>query len=139
MSEPVRILQVIGLMDRGGAETMIMNLYRNIDREKVQFDFVVHTTKNAAYDEEIRKLGGRIYRCPRYQLMNHIQYVRWWNRFFHDHQYKIVHGHIGSSAAIYLWIAKKYNAFTIAHSHSSGKPISFKAVSYTHLTLPTKA
>ncbi len=40
MSEIVRVLQVIGAMDRGGAETMIMNLYRNIDKNKFQFDFI---------------------------------------------------------------------------------------------------
>lgn len=37
--EPIRVLQIVGRMDRGGIETMIMNLYRNIDRNKVQFDF----------------------------------------------------------------------------------------------------
>ena len=43
MAEPIRVLQVFAQMNRGGAETMIMNFYRNIDRSKVQFDFIVHT------------------------------------------------------------------------------------------------
>lgn len=45
MSEPIRILQVFEALNRGGLESMIMSLYQNIDRTKVQFDFLVHTTK----------------------------------------------------------------------------------------------
>ena len=119
---PIRILHVIGVLNRGGAETMIMNLYRSIDRTKVQFDFVENEGDEAAFDAEIRRLGGRIYHCPRYKGLNHFAYERWWNDFFKSHrgEYPIVHGHIGSTAAIYLSIAKKYGAFTIAHSHSAG-------------------
>lgn len=57
-SSMVRVLHVIGKMDRGGAETMIMNYYRNIDRSKIQFDFLVHTEKKGDYDDEIIYLGG---------------------------------------------------------------------------------
>lgn len=56
----IRILQVIGQMGCGGAETMIMNLYRNIDRKKLQFDFMVHTEDRQFYDDEIESLGGHI-------------------------------------------------------------------------------
>lgn len=122
MDEPIRVLHVIGIMNRGGAETMIMNLYRNIDRDKVQFDFVENEGNEAAFDSEIKQLGGKIYRCPRYNGNNHFTYTRWWNSFFKAHkgEYPIVHGHIGSTAAIYLSIAKKHGAYTIAHSHSAG-------------------
>ena len=123
MSTPVRILHVIGIMNRGGAETMIMNLYRNIDRTKVQFDFVENEGEPASFDEEILSLGGKIYRCPRYRGKNHVVYTKWWHDFFKNHEgeYAVVHGHIGSTAAIYLSIAKKYGTYTIAHSHSAGE------------------
>lgn len=123
MSEPIRILHVIGIMNRGGAEAMIMNLYRNIDRTKVQFDFVENEGETAAFDEEILSLGGRIYRCPRYRGKNHFAYTKWWHAFFGSHrgEYPVVHGHIGSTAAIYLAIAKKYGAYAIAHSHNAGE------------------
>lgn len=122
MSEPIRILHVIGIMNRGGAETMIMNLYRNIDRTRIQFDFVENDGENAAFDAEICDLGGHIYHCPRYRGLNHLAYTKWWNAFFENHksEYPVVHGHIGSTAAIYLSIAKKYGAYSIAHSHSAG-------------------
>lgn len=134
MSNPIRILHVIGIMDRGGAEAMIMNLYRNIDRTKVQFDFVENEGEEAAFDAEIRSLGGRIYRCPRYRGKNHFAYTKWWNQFFREHSYPIVHGHIGSTAAIYLSIAKKHGAYTIAHSHSAGGGSGF----YRLFAFPTR-
>ena len=120
-NKPIRILHVLTAMNRAGAETMLMNLYRAIDREIIQFDFAVTTTENADYDDEIMSLGGRIIHYPRYVGKNHFEYKRWWKSFFKDHpEYRIVHGHIGSTAAIYLKIAKKSGCYTIAHSHSVG-------------------
>lgn len=122
--KPIRILHVIGEMDRGGAETMIMNLYRNIDREKIQFDFMVHTTKKCAYDDEIRSLGGRIYHVPKFNGANFISYINSWRRFLKKHdEHPIIHGHIGSSAALYLSVAKRYGRFAIAHSHNTKSTI----------------
>lgn len=121
MNKPVRVLHVIGGMNRGGAETIIMNLYREIDRSKIQFDFAVHTMKKCAYDDEITDLGGIIYRFPKFNGTNIIPYSKAWHYFWKsDKEHNIVHGHIGSSAAIYLYIAKKYGIYTIAHSHSTG-------------------
>lgn len=120
MNSPIRILQVVGIMNYGGVETMIMNLYRDIDRKQIQFDFVVHSTDGGAYDGEIVQLGGKIYRCPKYKGYNHIQYVKWWKEFLKSHpEYRVIHGHIRSVATIYLLIAKKYGRVTIAHSHST--------------------
>lgn len=127
MTQPIRILHVFGGMGRGGAETMAMNLYRNIDRSKVQFDFIVHTEKKCDYDDEINLLGGKIYRVPRYKGINHFIYRKQWIEFFREHpEYDIIHGHMRSTASIYLNIAKKYGLKTISHSHnsSSGKGIS---------------
>lgn len=120
MSEPIRILQVLAEMNRGGAETMIMNLYRHIDRAKIQFDFIVHTQKECAFDDEIEQLGGRIYRIPRYTGKNHFNYIKAWKVFFINHpEYRLIHGHVRSTATIYLLIARKYGLKTIVHSHST--------------------
>lgn len=54
----IRVLQVVTYMGRGGLETMLMNYYRHIDRDKVQFDFLVHRDFEADYDKEILELGG---------------------------------------------------------------------------------
>lgn len=129
MKNKIRILHVLGGMNRGGAETLVMNLYRNIDRTKFQFDFIVHTEKSCHYDDEIVKLGGRIYRVPRYKGKNHIQYKRAWENFFKEHpEYKIIHGHVRSTAAIYLKIAKKHGLKTIIHSHNTSSGKGFTAL-----------
>ena len=140
MDKPIRVLHVIGIMNRGGAETMIMNLYRNIDRGNVQFDFVENEGDEAAFDTEIKQLGGRIYHCPRYNGKNHFTYTRWWNSFFASHkgEYPIVHGHIGSTAAIYLSIAKKYGVYTIAHSHNTNAQRSMAQYIYSIFSYPTR-
>lgn len=139
MSKPIRVLHVIGSMNRGGAESMIMNLYRSIDRNKVQFDFVENTFQEAAFDDEIRSLGGRIFNCPHYNGLNHMAYLRWWNQFFSKHasDFIAVHGHLGSTAALYLPIAKRYGLYTIAHSHNiHGK--SFIDYLYRIYSYPTR-
>lgn len=129
MSGPIRVLQVFAQMNRGGAETMIMNLYRNIDRSKVQFDFIVHTEAKCAFDNEIYTLGGKIFRMPRYTGENHFRYKNEWHDFFKEHtEYKIIHGHVRSTASIYLAIAGKCGLTTIAHSHSTSSGKGIQAV-----------
>ena len=115
----IRVLQVIGVMDRGGAETMVMNLYRAVDRTKIQFDFLVHEQREGDYDAEIRQLGGRFFRLPRFTGVNAVAYRRLVRAFFAEHpEFRVVHGHIGSCAPIYLSEAKRAGAFCIAHSHA---------------------
>lgn len=138
MSEPIRVLQVIGIMDLGGAETMIMNLYRHMDRSKVQFDFVENMNDGAHFDQEIRELGGKIYRCPRFTGKNYFAYRKWWKNFFDTHtEYAFVHGHIGSTAAIYLKEAKNHGIRTIAHSHNTSAK-TVRQVFYDVLAYPTR-
>jgi glycosyltransferase involved in cell wall biosynthesis len=140
MSKLVRVLQVTGIMNRGGAEAMIMNLYRNIDKSRVQFDFVENSLDRGLFDDEIGELGGKIYYCPHHVGKNHFEYKRWWKKFFKEHkgEYDIVHGHIGSTAAIYLKIAKKNGVYTIAHSHSSSFGGGIKGLMYQIMSYPTR-
>ena len=60
----IRVLHSVSNMDRAGIETMLMNYYRHIDRNKVQFDFLCNKKKSGAYDSEVESLGGRIFRSP---------------------------------------------------------------------------
>lgn len=139
MTEPIRVLHVFGKLNRAGAETMIMNLYRNINRSKIQFDFIVHTEEKCDYDEEIRYLGGKIHRVPRYLGKNHLTYKKVWNKFFKAHpEYKIIHGHVRSTASIYLKIAKRYGLATIAHSHNTSSGTGFLAIVKNTLQYPIR-
>ena len=136
---PIRVLHVLAAMNRAGTETLLMNYYRFIDKDKIQFDFAVSDQAVGDYDEEILNMGGKMFRYPAYTVYNHLEYKKWWNKFFIDHpEYKIVHGHIGSTAAIYLKIAKKHGCFAIAHSHSASDIISFTDLIYKIYAYPTR-
>lgn len=136
----MRILHVIGAMDRGGAETMIMNLYRAIDRSRVQFDFLVHEQRECDYDEEIQDLGGKVYRdLPRFMLINYPRYKRLCREFFERHdEHAIVHGHIASSAAVYLQEAKRAGRIAVAHSHAQHYPLSLPELGFRALAYPVR-
>lgn len=124
----IRVLQVFGGLDRGGSETMVMNLYRNIDRNRIQFDFVTHQTVKGDYEDEIEELGGRIFRVPRYKVINHVSYIKAWKKLLRDHpEWKIVHGHMYTLASIYLKVAINEGRSTIAHSHSISNGKGLKA------------
>jgi len=118
--DPVRVLQVFNKMNRGGAETAIMNLYRVIDRDRIQFDFLVHDQSHGDYDEEIKELGGRIFVAPKFRFFNLHKYKVFLNTFFKRHpELRVIHGHQYNTASVYLSVAKNNKRFTIAHSHST--------------------
>lgn len=130
MQEPIRVLHVFGGLSLGGAESRVMDLYRHIDREKLQFDFLVHSAKEEHFDKEIKELGGRIYRVPRFKFYNRTKYQKALKNFFSEHsEFRAVHGHMTSTASIYLPIAKKAGIpITIAHARSAGVPAGIKGV-----------
>lgn len=117
----IRVLHIIDSMDRGGIQTTLMNIYRSIDREKVLFDFLVQTNKKCHYDDEIKKLGGKIYRItPRKNSV--YKNTKELDNFFKCHkEYKIVHMHVSSLTYIKpLQIAKKHNVpIRIIHSRNT--------------------
>ena len=125
--DPIRILQVVTHMDRGGLETMLMNYYRHMDREKVQFDFLTHRQERAAYDDEIEALGGKIYRLPRLVPWSK-SYLTVLDRFFDNHpEYKIVHVHQDCLSSVILKAAKKHGVpVRIAHSHNANQDRNLK-------------
>ncbi len=118
---PIRVLQVVPNMHRAGLETLIMNIYRNVDRNVVQFDFLVHYADRFDYDDEIEALGGKIYRLSVRNDGNLLKYLRDLRRFFKEHpEYTIVHGHMESFGFLYSRAAKKAGVKTIiAHSHNA--------------------
>jgi glycosyltransferase involved in cell wall biosynthesis len=120
-----RILHVLGTLDRGGTESMLMNYYRHINRDEMQFDFVVHTTKHCDYEDEVLSLGGIVYRVPRFSLINLRKYKRSWNQLFSRHpEYQIIHVHHFLIAGIVMPIAARYGIpVRIVHSHNTKPPI----------------
>ena len=116
----IRVLHIVGSMDRNGLQSFIMNVYRNIDRDKVQFDFVEFRSEPCEYDSEIESLGGKIYRLPSksshfYKCINSIR------KIVKDNKYQIVHRHYYSSTMVFELLAAKLGGAKtlIAHSHST--------------------
>ncbi|MDQ0242549.1 glycosyltransferase involved in cell wall biosynthesis [Bacillus fengqiuensis] len=126
--EPIRILQVVTIMNRGGLETMLMNYYRQMDRSKIQFDFMVHRMEKGHYDDEILSMGGKVYRMPQIRPGNYRLYFKQLNDFFSEHpEYKVVHSHINENSSFVLRAAKQAGVpCRIAHSHLSDLGIDIK-------------
>ena len=114
-----RVLHVVTHMNRGGLETMIMNYYRMINREKVQFDFLTHRPYVGDYGEEIEKMGGVIYHLPMLNPLS-FSYKKKLGEFFDNHpQYQIIHVHQDCLSSVILKIAKQHGIkVRIAHSHN---------------------
>lgn len=115
----LRVLQVVGGLARGGTESVVMNFYRQIDRSQVQFDFVSHHPELNDYEQEIRDLGGRVFRVPEFTGLNLLPYLAAWKALLRAHpECRVIHAHAWSTAPIYLRAAKRRGLYTIAHSHS---------------------
>ena len=120
-SEPIRVLQVMPAMDAGGMETFVMNIYRTIDRERVQFDFLYHYDKPCFFDDEIRELGGRIYKLTVRQDNNLPRYLHELHALFAAHpEWRILHGHYSGFGMFYNPMARKAGIpVRCGHSHNT--------------------
>lgn len=118
----IRILHVVTDMRRGGLETMLMNYYRSISRDKVQFDFLTHRDYKGDYDDEIESYGGIIYHISKLNPFNN-EYINELTAFFLTHpEYRIIHVHQDCMSSVILKTAKKCGiSVRIAHSHSSNQ------------------
>lgn len=127
--EPIRILHENVIMDAGGIETQLMRIYRNIDRTKIQFDFLVHRREKGVYDDEIISLGGKIYYVEPFNPFHHIKYVKSMDAFFKEHpEYKIFIVH----SELSLWplkVAKKHELpIRICYSHNGRSNFCLKRI-----------
>ena len=123
-----KILEVYSLTVRGGAETLMINHLKEMDRHEFHVDFVNHTQKKCDYDGEILSLGSHLYHMPKFRIFNVVSYIRVWFNFFKDHpDYDVVHVHYFTLAPIIIPIAKKCGVKTrITHSHINRKSSFYK-------------
>lgn len=116
--EPIRVAQIMGKWLGGGVESVVMNYYRHIDRNKVQFDFICDEDSKYIPREEIESLGGKIILIPPYQKP--FKYHKELKRVLKNGNYKIVHSHISTMSFFSLWAAKSAKVpIRIAHAHST--------------------
>lgn len=113
-----RILHITGVMKRAGAETMLMNIYRNIDREKYQFDFVSFSDTQGDYDQEIISMGGIIHKITAIGPIKRMYSLK--KLLLNHPEYKIVHCHTLLSNAFHVLAAGKAGVkLRIVHSHNT--------------------
>lgn len=119
--ECMRVLRIVSVMNKGGIETQIMNIYRKIDRTRFQFDFLVTREESGIYDAEIRALGGRIFQIPSVRESGLFKFTKNCDMFFKKHpEYKIVHCHMNTWAGLFLNVARRNKVpVRIAQSHSA--------------------
>lgn len=117
----IRVLHSVSNMDRAGIETMLMNYYRHMDHDKVQFDFLCNKKKPGAYDEELKQFGGKIYHTPGLNPMKYFQYIKYMKQLFAEHpEYKVIEAHNGAFGVYALYPARKSNIpVRIYHAHGA--------------------
>ncbi len=127
--EPIRVLQEDVVLDRGGIEALLMNVYRNIDKSLVQFDFLVHRPHRADHEDEVESLGGKIYHTPGYSPVPpaYNKYKNGMIKVFREHpEYKVLHAHTELNGWPLKFAAKCGIPTRIAHAHNSQSNINLK-------------
>ena len=125
MEEPIRVAHIVGKMVGGGVEAFIMNYYRHINRDKIQFDFIIDSDSTLVPREEIESLGGRIIEIPPYQKL--FKYTKELRKVFRENKYKIVHSHLNTLSVFPLYCAWREKVpIRIAHSHSTSNKKEWK-------------
>lgn len=137
MKQSLRVLHFQGRMGKGGAETFMMNAYRNIDRTKIQFDFLIYEDFEDVkpYNKEIHDLGGKIYSVPN-PNKNILAYIQAVKKLLKEKHFDIVHNEIFFGGGLNLLLAKQAGiSKRIAHSHATtdgkGNNIAIKTIRKT--------
>lgn len=134
-----RVLQYIGSLNRGGAQSAILNLYHEIDRREWQFDFVDHDFHSGELDEEIKSMGGCIYHLPSLEDAGPYHFVSNWKSFLSLHdEWNVIHSHMRTTASLMLPVAKNAGLATIVHSHSTRNDGGIKAAFKDVLQYPIR-
>ncbi len=133
--EKIKILVLITLMDRAGAETVMMNYLRKLNRDKFSVDFLINRPDKADYEDEIETLGGRVYRMSPMYPWKIRKYSRELRRFLMEHpEYKIIHSNLEERSYLPFKIAKKQGVpVRIAHAHSVPKKRDLKMIARVYM------
>lgn len=138
MNKPIRVLQIVNQMNRGGMESRLMDLYRNMDHSKVQFDFYTFRKNPGEFDKEIESLGGRIFYNENLSIKNLRRNLKDLQKFLlAQGNYSIVHCHMNQWCGLLLMSAKKAAVpVRIAHSRTSLNKTSLKNYVKNVIKLP---
>lgn len=129
MSAPIRVLQVFAALDSGGVSNFVVNLYREMDTEKIQFDFAMTAGEQSLFDDEVLSRGGRIfYFDPEKKLTDELRRI-----LREEGPFQAVHSHVFFYSGLVLAEAKRANVpIRIAHAHNAhtGESRSLPRIAY---------
>ncbi|WP_002146221.1 glycosyltransferase family 1 protein [Bacillus cereus] len=118
-----RVLHIVSAMNRGGTENLLMNMYRNLNKNKIQFDFVSHRSGQDDFDEEIIGMGGKIYKIPSLGQVGPYKYIKNLVEIISNNGYVAVHVHTDYQGGFAAIAAQMSNVKRrICHSHSNNWP-----------------
>jgi glycosyltransferase involved in cell wall biosynthesis len=141
MQKKIYVLHIVQGMNRGGIETMIMNYFRNINREKIQFDFLIYNKEKCDYEDEIIMLGGRIHRISPLNVVSIFNFCFELNALLKNYpEYKIIHSHINTLSSIPLFVAKiRKIPFRISHAHIGRADVGLKGLLKKFVRIPLRS
>ncbi|MBE6607646.1 MAG: glycosyltransferase family 1 protein [Ruminococcaceae bacterium] len=116
----IRVLHIVGSLGYAGLEAVVMNYYRNIDNNQVQFDFISCSPEKQRYDDEIIEKGGKIYRLPS-RNRHPFAYMRELKKIINKNKYSVIHIHQNSASMLMDAVVAKYCGVDtiIGHSHNT--------------------
>lgn len=115
MNKVKRILHVVGAMNRGGTETLLMTIYRHLNKDEIQFDFISYDEDEAHYDKEIKHLGGRIFKLTKTNSVKQLyDIMKKYGPYEVVHAHTLFHSGIASLAARLAGIKIR-----ISHAHTT--------------------
>ena len=118
----VKVIHCLGALNTGGAETLVMNVFRKIDRKKFHFDFLLFNQNQGFYDQEARNLGAELFYCPSLSKVGIYQYLEHMISFFKTHEIDVVHSHMDWQGGFIAYAAHKAGIKKIiVHSHANQK------------------
>lgn len=128
MKNKLYVLVLITVMDRAGAETIMMNYLRNINRDRIQMDFLINRAEKSDYEDEIESIGSRVYHMCGLMPGRFGRYKREFKQFLQEHpEYTIIHSHLEERSYFALSIAKKMGVpVRIVHAHSVPNHLDLK-------------
>lgn len=127
MDTPIRILHIVQRLEAGGTQALLMNIYRNIDRNKIQFDFLVEYPNKQFYDDEVFALGGRVFYSSVRVDFKLLKFKKYFSELLKKEKYKIIHMHMSNVGYLCFKEAKKQGVkVRIAHNHNNGSVHGWK-------------
>lgn len=125
----IRVMHCLGQLNTGGAETLVINVLRNIDREKFQFDFLLFDDEKGFYDDEVKKLGSQLFYTSHIRKVGIKKYLNQMIDFFKKQDIDVVHSHMDWQGGFIAYAAYKAGIHKIVvHSHANQKMYETNAV-----------